>query len=76
MKIAPPRNEELVAPLITSDVMLIYQKWQPPALVSMILNFWCSLAEAAAEVHLCFVIKGDVWWKGTFLAIVNVVVLL
>jgi len=41
----------------------------------MIPNFWCSLEVAAAEVHLRFVIKGNVWWKGTFLAIVNVVVL-
>ena len=26
-------------------------------LVSMIPNFWCSLEVAAAELHLCFVIK-------------------
>ena len=29
-------------------------------------NFWCSLAVAAAELHLCFVIKGNLWWKRTF----------
>jgi len=36
-------------------------------LVSMIPNFWCSLEVAAAELHLCFVIKGNVYWKRTFL---------
>jgi len=37
------------------------------ALVSMIPNFWCCLEDAATELHLCFVIKGNVWWKRTFL---------
>jgi len=27
------------------------------------------------ELHLCFVIKGNVWWKRTFLPIFTVVVL-
>ena len=44
-------------------------------LVSMIPNFWCSLEVAAAELHVCFVIKGNVWWKSTFLPMVTVVVL-
>jgi len=29
----------------------------------MIPNFWSSLEVAAAELHLCFVIKSNVWWK-------------
>jgi len=44
-------------------------------LVSMIPNFWCSLQVAAAELHLCFVIKGNMWWKRTFLSMVVIVVL-
>ena len=44
-------------------------------LVSMIPNFWCSLQVAAAELHLCFVIKGNVWWKRTFLSMVAIVML-
>ena len=43
---------------------------QVTTLVSMIPNFWCSLEVAAAELHLCFVIKGSLWWKGTFLPMV------
>ena len=35
-------------------------------LVSMIPNFWCYLEVAATELHLCFVIKSNVWWKRTF----------
>ena len=35
-------------------------------LVSVIPNFWCCLEAAAIELHLCFVIKGYVWWKRTF----------
>jgi len=30
---------------------------------------------AAAEVHICFVIKGNIWWKHTFLPMVTIVVL-
>jgi len=41
----------------------------------MITNFWCSLEVAAAELHICFVIKGNVWWKRTFLPMVTIVVL-
>jgi len=44
-------------------------------LVSTIANFWCSPEVAAAELHLCFVIKGNVWWKRTFLPMVTIVVL-
>ena len=44
-------------------------------LVSMIPNFWCYLEVAATELHLCFVIKGNVWWKRTFLLMVPIVVL-
>ena len=44
-------------------------------LISMIPNFWCSLKVAAAELHLCFVIKCNVWWKRTFLLTVTIVVL-
>jgi len=29
----------------------------------------------AAELHLCFVTKGNVWWKRTFLPMVTIVVL-
>jgi len=29
----------------------------------MIPNFWGTLEVAAAELHLCFVIKGNAWWK-------------
>jgi len=46
---------------ITSNAMLKYQKWQRwYQLVSTITNFWCSLQVAATELHLCFVIKGNV----------------
>ena len=38
-------------------------------------NFWCSLEVAAAELHLCFVIKGNMRWKRTFLRMVTIVVL-
>jgi len=41
----------------------------------MIPNFWCSLEVAATELLLCFVIKGNVWWKPTFLPMVTVTVL-
>ena len=44
-------------------------------LASMTPNFWCSLEVAAAELHLCFVIKGKVWWKRVFLPMVTIVVL-
>jgi len=39
---------------VISDVMS-----EMATLVSMIPNFWCSLEVAAAELHLCFVIKGN-----------------
>ena len=41
----------------------------------MILNFWCCLEAAANELHLCFVINDNVWWKRTFLPMVTIVVL-
>jgi len=42
----------------------------------MIPNLWCSLEVAAAELHrYCFVIKGNMWWKRTFLPVVTIVVL-
>jgi len=41
----------------------------------MIPNLWCSLEVAATELHLCFVIKGNVWWKRTFLRMVTIAVL-
>jgi len=44
-------------------------------LESTIPNFWCSLEVAATELHLCFVIKGNVWWKRTFLPMVTITVL-
>jgi len=44
-------------------------------LVSMIPNFWCSLKAATTELHLCFVIKGNVLWKRAFIPMVTVVVL-
>jgi len=44
-------------------------------LVSMIPNLWCSLEVAATELQLCFVIKGNVWWKPTFFPMVTIVVL-
>jgi len=34
----------------------------------------CSLEVAATELRLFFVIKGDVWWKRTFLPMVTIVV--
>jgi len=40
--------------IIISDVMS-----EVATLVSMIPNFWCSLEIATAELHLCFVIKGN-----------------
>jgi len=41
---------------------------RPPLVtdLSAIPNFWCSREVAAAQLHLCFVIKGNVWWKRTF----------
>ena len=36
-------------------------------LVSMIPNFWCSLEVAAAELHLCFVIKANVCRNSLFI---------
>jgi len=44
-------------------------------LVSMIPNFWASLEVAAADLHLCFVIEGNVWWKRTFLPMATIAVL-
>ena len=44
-------------------------------LVSMIPNFWCCLEVTATELHLCFVIKRNVWWKSTFLPMSTIVVL-
>jgi len=41
----------------------------------MIPNFWCCLEVAEAELHLCFVMNGNVWWKRTFLLMVTMVVL-
>ena len=41
----------------------------------MIQNFWCCLEVAATELHLCVVIKGNVWWKHTSLPMVTIVVL-
>jgi len=55
---------------IISDVMS-----EVATLVSMIPNFWCSLEVAADQLHLCFVIKGNLWWKRTFLPIVTIVAL-
>ena len=46
---------------IISDVMS-----EVETLVSMIPNFWCSLEVAVAELHLCSVIMGNLWWKRTF----------
>jgi len=43
--------------------------------VSMIPNFWCCHEVAATELHLCFVIKGNVWWKRIFLPMATIVVL-
>jgi len=53
-----------------SDAMLIYQKW-----LSVIPKFWCSLEVTAAELHLCFVIKCNLWWKCAFLPMVAIIVL-
>ena len=39
---------------------------QVATLVSMIPNLWCSLEVAAAELRVCLVIKGDVWWNALF----------
>ena len=44
-------------------------------LESMIPNFWCSLEVAATQLHLCFVIQGNVLWKRTFLPTVTIAVL-
>jgi len=44
-------------------------------LVSMIPNFWASLEVAEADLHLCFVIEGNVWWKRTFLPMATIAVL-
>jgi len=45
------------------------------ALVSLMPKFWCCLEVAATELHLCFVIKGNMWWKRTFLPMATIVVL-
>ena len=44
-------------------------------LVSMIPNCWCCLEVATTELHLCFVLKGNVLWKPTFSPMVSIVVL-
>jgi len=44
-------------------------------LVSMIPNFWYCLEVTTTELHLCVVIKGNVWWKRTFLPMATIVVL-
>ena len=41
----------------------------------MIPNFWRCLEVAATELHLYFVIKGNVWWKRTFLPMATIAVL-
>ena len=41
----------------------------------MIPSFWCCLEAALNELDLCFVIKGNVWWKRTFLPMATIVVL-
>jgi len=41
----------------------------------MIPNFWCSFKVATAELDLCFVMKGNVWWKRTFRPMVTIIVL-
>ena len=61
--------------LRTSYVMSCKNIGEVATLVSTIPNFWCSLEVAAAELHLCFVIKCNLWWKHTFLPMVAVVVL-
>jgi len=38
-------------------------------------NSLCSLEVAADELHLCFDIKGNVWWKRAFLPMATIVVL-
>jgi len=55
---------------IISDVMP-----EVATLVSMITSFWCSLEVAAAELHLCSVMKSNLWWKRTFLPMFTIVVL-
>jgi len=59
---------------ITSDVMFVKMS-EVATLVSMIPNFWCCLEVAATVLHLCFVIKGNVWRKYTFLPMATIVVL-
>jgi len=39
----------------------------------LILNFWCCLELAAAKLHLCFVINGNVSWNRTFPMVTAVV---
>ena len=41
----------------------------------MIPKFWCSLEVTAAELHLRFVTKCNLWWKRTFLPMVTIIVL-
>jgi len=55
------------------DVMLILS--EVVTLVSMIPNCWCSLEVATTELHLSFVLKGNVLWKRTFIPMVSIVVL-
>jgi len=43
--------------------------------LSMVPSFWCSLDVAAAKLHICFVIKANLWWKGTFFQMATTVVL-
>jgi len=59
---------------ITCDVMFVKIS-EVVTLVSMIPNFWCCLEVAATELHLCFVVKGNVWWKRTFPPMATIVVL-
>jgi len=64
----------------TSEIIWEHHIWghfkisEVATLESMIPNFWCSLDVAATELHRCFVIKGSVWWKRTFLPMVTIAV--
>jgi len=41
--------------------------------VLIIPNVWCTLEVAATDLHLCSVIKGNVWWKLIFRPMVTIV---
>ena len=63
----------------TSEIFWEHHIWchvkisEVAKIVSMIPNFCCCLKITTTELHLCFVMKDNVWWKSSFLPMVTIV---